>query len=318
MKPAVSIILPVYNVEQYLEECLESILNQTYDDYELIAINDGSTDKSLIILGSYHEKFAGKLTIYSQTNLGVAVARNKGLSVAKGKYVYFLDSDDWIDEKTLEVCVDSLEKENANLVLFDAKAFSDGVSGSILKKFNYVRNLPKTIYYGNQVFSDSVNNLYIVPCWCYLFEREYYKDLGFIPGILHEDNFFTTMLFIKSRKAVVLKEQFFNRRVRPNSIMTMNKTKRHFDGYYCTIKELKNNLSKEGEKGIKKELAKYYNTLLRYAIFSEIEVNGKLNFKRKFELLKDNFDFINANNLLFLFCYKFHNFLKAVIRNPQE
>lgn len=97
----VSVIIPVYNVEKYLESCLESIKSQTFTDYELILINDGSTDESVAIMRRY-AKTDARIRIISQSNRGVSAARNLGLSVAEGEYVLFVDSDDTILPDALE------------------------------------------------------------------------------------------------------------------------------------------------------------------------------------------------------------------------
>ena len=100
-KPEISIIIPVYNVEKYLDECINSAVNQTFDDIEIICVNDGSTDGSLEII----EKHASKdkrIRIISQEHKGVGSARNAGLDAAKGKYIYFMDSDDYVELNALK------------------------------------------------------------------------------------------------------------------------------------------------------------------------------------------------------------------------
>lgn len=93
----VSIILPVYNVEKYLPACLESLVNQTLDEVEIVAVNDGSTDGSLAILEQWQERYPGKLFIYTTENHGVSHARNLGFSKSRGEYVWFVDSDDYVE-----------------------------------------------------------------------------------------------------------------------------------------------------------------------------------------------------------------------------
>ena len=104
----ISIIVPVYNSQQYLRQCLESLLNQTYKNLQIICIDDGSTDDSLSILNSYKKKDK-RIYIYSKKNEGVSQARNYGLSMAKGKYIMFVDSDDWIDICTCEIVTEFSE-----------------------------------------------------------------------------------------------------------------------------------------------------------------------------------------------------------------
>ncbi len=100
-KPKVSIIVPVYNVENYLDRCLDSLINQSFDDIEIICINDGSTDNSLSILKDYEKKDA-RVKIINKDNSGVSDCRNNGINVANGEYIVFVDSDDWIDVNMIE------------------------------------------------------------------------------------------------------------------------------------------------------------------------------------------------------------------------
>lgn len=99
----VSIVIPVYNVESYLEECMESVINQSLDDIEIICINDGSTDSSLKILERYESKY-NNIIVINQENKGLSASRNIGIRKARGKYIYFLDSDDFINIKSMEKC----------------------------------------------------------------------------------------------------------------------------------------------------------------------------------------------------------------------
>ena len=113
----VSVIIPIYNTEKYLKECLNSVINQSLVDIEIICINDGSTDNSIEILNEF-KKQDGRISVISQDNQGQAVARNKGLSLANGEYIYFMDSDDILDLTALEK-VYSLSKENdLDLIIF--------------------------------------------------------------------------------------------------------------------------------------------------------------------------------------------------------
>ena len=117
--PMVSIIVPVYNAEKYLKECIDSILAQTYSDFELICVDDGSTDNSLAVLKAYQKKDK-RVQVYTQKNQYAGVARNNGLSRANGKYVLFLDADDFFEDKLLELTVEKAEKTNSDVVLFSA------------------------------------------------------------------------------------------------------------------------------------------------------------------------------------------------------
>ena len=106
-----SIIIPVYNVEHYLRECLDSVLNQTFSDWEAICVNDGSTDGSVLVLDEY-ASIDERIIVITQSNAGTAAARNTGLKVAKGDYIFFLDGDDWLESNTLQSIADQLDGED--------------------------------------------------------------------------------------------------------------------------------------------------------------------------------------------------------------
>lgn len=115
--PMVSIVVPVYNVERYLRQCLDSLVNQTYQNVEIICVDDGSTDRSGEILNQYGESDA-RISVFYVENAGVSSARNKALSYASGKYIMYVDSDDWIDVRTCEKAVFKAEEQAADLVMW--------------------------------------------------------------------------------------------------------------------------------------------------------------------------------------------------------
>ena len=117
MSPKVSIIVPVYNVEKYLKHCLDSLINQTMQDIEIICVNDGSKDNSLAILEDYVKRDK-RIILLNQSNRGVSVARNNALKQVRGEYYMFVDSDDWIDANACEVAYNCAIKENADCLMF--------------------------------------------------------------------------------------------------------------------------------------------------------------------------------------------------------
>ena len=126
-----SIIVPVYNVEKYLSICLESILGQDYTDYEIIAVNDGSTDGSLEILNKYKQK-TKRLVVLSQRNRGLGGARNTGIRNAQGEYLIFLDSDDYIDKSMLKETERVLSQYNLDILAFDGYRVTE--QGEVIDK----------------------------------------------------------------------------------------------------------------------------------------------------------------------------------------
>ena len=117
-QPKVSIIVPVYKVEKYLRRCLDSILSQTFDDFEVICVNDGSPDNSIDILNEYASR-DNRFCVVEQENQGLSMARNNGKKLARGEYIYFLDSDDYIHPQLLEVSYYLAQKYDADLVNFE-------------------------------------------------------------------------------------------------------------------------------------------------------------------------------------------------------
>lgn len=116
--PKVSIVVAIYNVEKYVSKCIESILKQTFTDFELLLVNDGSKDGSLAILEEYAAKDS-RIEIINKVNGGLSDARNVGMKKAQGKYIYFVDGDDFIEETLLEKCVNKLEQTDSDMVMFD-------------------------------------------------------------------------------------------------------------------------------------------------------------------------------------------------------
>ncbi|MBJ2135077.1 glycosyltransferase family 2 protein [Paraglaciecola chathamensis] len=311
-EPLVSIILPVYNVELYLAECLDSVLRQTYCNFELIAINDGSTDSSLEILKSYIGKFSGRLLVVNQENKGLSAARNAGLDKLTGELVYFLDSDDWILDNTLEKCVKTLMENDSDLVIFNAKAFCDGMPSEILRSFDYNRKLPRDIYEdGGELLADSMaSGFYIVQSCCYIYKFSSNPGLKFIDGILHEDNYFTTMLFLNSSRVSVLQDRFFQRRIRKNSITTSSLTMKHAIGYYKSAEQLSKELSIS--KVYSNEICKYYNYLVISGFNVENEIsNGSVKFTRKLAVI---YEFRKIINFKVLFKVLFPELYKALFK----
>ena len=238
-KGLISVIIPVYNVEKYLRECIDSVLSQTYKNYEIILVDDGSTDSSSEICDEYANEYECIRVIHKE-NKGLSHTRNTGFYVANGEYMYFLDSDDYIDNDALKICVTSIENENADFLFFDAQSFED--SG---KKFNISQNYIRKECYGttngmemlgklfeNKDFHSSVPLLFL--------KRNFLKkeDFNFLEGVLYEDVLFAYQIFCKAERATHVNKPIYFRRYRENSIMTSHKTIHHFRSMVTVFYEL--------------------------------------------------------------------------------
>ena len=239
--PKVSVILPVYNVAPYLDEALFSLENQTLKDIEIIAVNDGSTDNSLSILEK-HAATENRLHIYSQSNQGLSGARNTGMKYCKGEFVYFMDSDDIIDENTLEVSYNNARKYDADVCLFDAEVFYEKDASPIPWDYNRNEVLAEgRKYNGKELFNlllDREKHRAVV--WLQFIRWDYLKKtrLSFYPGIIHEDELFTPQLILQTNSIVYLNRKYVKHRVRKTSIVGKGYSKRNINCYLTVFEEL--------------------------------------------------------------------------------
>lgn len=250
-QPIVSVIIPVYNVEKYVQLMLDSICKQSLEDIEIICINDGSTDSSLAILKK-NADIDKRISLYSQENRGQSVARNKGISIAKGKYLYFMDSDDILEERALETLSARMEEELLDVLYFDGSGFSTELDeeDEEVKRFQtYYRrngNYPK-VCTGLEMFRLMVlnNEFRVSPC-LQMINREYLlsQKLQFHTGIIHEDNAFTFQCMAGANRVGYCGEAFFGRRVRLGSTMTTKYNFNNAYGYFWCYRDILNWIEK--------------------------------------------------------------------------
>ncbi len=224
----ISVIIPVYNVEEYLRECVDSVLCQTYGNFEIILVDDGSTDSSGEICDEYLEKDE-RVTVIHQKNGGLSVARNAGLSETNGDYIYFLDSDDYISENAIETLLKIAQRDNSDIVFFDAVSFADTDDFEVSQ--NYIRKNKYKTDNGYEVFSAMTQNKEYHSAVPLLFiSSEFLRNtnISFIPDIIYEDMVFTYQLFCKASTVSQCTDALYHRRYRKNSIMTSSKSKKHF------------------------------------------------------------------------------------------
>jgi len=245
IKPVVSVIIPVYNVEKYLEECIDSVINQTEKNIEIICVNDGSTDGSLSILEKYYEQ-DNRVTIISQRNAGLSAARNVGIKYARGQYIQFLDSDDLLELTALDELCDYADENHLDILFFNADSFyEDGEHiGGFSSYDNYYHtkhdySVPKT---GTDLFSDMYENGEYRSSACMQLIRKGHlenHEISFREGIVHEDNLFTFQNILQAKATARVGNAFYKRRIRSDSIMTSRPEFKNFYGYLtCCIEML--------------------------------------------------------------------------------
>lgn len=216
-KPLISIIVPIYNTEQYLPECLDSVLNQSFCDYEIICVNDGSTDNSEDILVEYLSK-DNRIRGFNQNNGGLSAARNTGLDQAKGQFVTFLDSDDQMEPEALSIFVSHISAE------------SDGIVSScnIVYQVHHEMKESDEHYYaipfeGEFVVTDEIVNRVHVCAWSKLYRMELINryHLRFPEGMKYEDFYWHWCYFSIAKKVTLIKNKTVRYFRRPGTIMSL-------------------------------------------------------------------------------------------------
>lgn len=203
----VSVIVPVYNVEKYLDKCMNSLVNQTLEDIEIIVINDGSTDNSLKILNKYKKKYPNKLIIIDQENKGISVARNNGIEIATGKYIGFVDSDDYVKYDMFEKLYNKIEKTKSDIVVCDFEEYY--MKTGKFKYMNFTNNIKSKNLYED---ASIINTIDYAP-WNKLFKKDLFNDIRFLKNIKYEDLNAILKTFLIASKISLVKESLYIYRI---------------------------------------------------------------------------------------------------------
>ena len=255
----VSVVVPVYNVENYLERCLKSIVNQTLKDIEVIVVNDGSTDNSQNIIDKYVKKYPNKVFGYKKKNGGLSDARNFGIKKCHGDYISFVDSDDYIDKNMLKEMYAKASNGYDIVVCDMVKIWDDGTT-------QVLKNLSGLLYdyrYFTLSFTMSCNKLY---------KRELFDDkFKFRVGIFYEDLEFIPSLVLKTNKIAYIPKGFYFYYQREKSIMNQAK----FSIKLLDIFEVLNSLEKRFKDALKYD---DYKTELEYLNIEHLLYSAGLRF----------------------------------------
>ena len=256
----ISVVIPVYNVEKYLSECLDSVVNQTYKNLQIILVDDGSTDFSGKICDVYAEK-DNRITVVHQKNAGAGAAKNTGLELIDGDYFSIIDSDDYIELDMYEKMVNSLEKYNADIVQC---LFKDVfVNDSFDRKYKLKGNYPKVLT-SKRFLKEYLYDWKYAIFWNKLFKSSLLKEIRFPVGRKIDDEFFTYKLVCNAKKVVNIDNILHNYRMRKTSVMNENDTDRLiYDRIDCFV-ERYDYIRKKYPSLDKKYLTKLYDSLLYY------------------------------------------------------
>lgn len=288
----ISIIVPVYNVEKYLKQCLDSIYELNLSNKEIILVNDGSTDSSLEILKKYKEKYFRETILISQENKGLSEARNVGIKNSSGEYILFIDSDDYINSSSLEKFL----KEGLRYKVDILMGNSSDVYGKEIKKDFYPEELKNLgtklgIFFLEEKIKKK--SFYMGVC-----RNLYRKDflltnkLFFERGILHEDNLFTPIAFYLAEKVRYSPEYFYFYRQTNNTSITKSKNKKRYTDLLVIIEKLLefSKINKINNRYFNRIIVGMYLTVIKKGkikdneLFKQIK-KLQLNFREKLKLI---------------------------------
>lgn len=246
----ISVIISVYNAADYLWENIESVYNQTFKNFEVIVIDDGSTDESLKVLYDILQKYPS-MKVYTQYNQGPGATRNQGLQYATGKYIYFLDADDVICNTLFESCVDIMESSSCDIVGFQADIFGD-IANKDKRQYIYTyrcKDMNQQIG-GEKFFQRNHYKIPLLNIPLLFFKTDFLKQkkLKFMEGVFHEDIAFYYALIASNPLMYLNNAVLYHRRYRKNSIMTCESQEHAIKRIYDKIKIYQNILEQKNEK----------------------------------------------------------------------
>ncbi len=235
MTPDISVIIPVYNVEQYLRDCIESVISQSKKEIEIILVDDGSTDNSGKICDEYAFHYE-RVKVIHKKNAGLGYARNSGLDIAIGKYIFFLDSDDWMPPETLSYLFSFAEENKADLVCFpfyyvNDRTFSEYNEDSIIiKRYDTFDALKNYFSGGGNVSSTA---------WSKFYSRSIWNDLRFSNTPIHEDAEIIHLILDSAKNIFFTSRRCYVQYIRPVSIMQSPIKKKNFFSIVCADNHLR-------------------------------------------------------------------------------
>lgn len=302
----ISVIIPIYNTEKYLKECIKSVVNQSYDNLEIILINDGSTDKSKEICETWKEKDF-RIRLINQINMGAAMAKNTGLDAIKGDLFLILDSDDLLHQNNIEILYNCMQKENSDII--------EACHTTIFEKFKKV-NIDQNKKIQSFNTENALKELIIsrkfhqTP-WNKLYKTSLLKDIRFPKGRYIDDEYWTYKLFANAKKITWVDHEIYYYRQHEQSTMGRQYSIKRLDGIdalyerYNFMKDKFPNLNKLSYKAFL--INSMYN-FQKLCMFSELDKDKKyrndLWNKVKQSIEKDKiYDFNIKDKLLFYsFC----------------
>lgn len=287
--PKVTVIIPVYNSEKYIGRCLDSVLNQTYKDFEILIVNDGSKDNSQKIIDSYNEKYSHKIISIEQENKGVAITRNESIKKANGKYIMFIDNDDYLDSDYIETFVKNIEADDYDIVLGGYRRPTE--TGKIIKKL--------------QLKNEEWSKFMITAPWAKIYKKQYLikNNITFLSTNLGEDVYFNLKAMLMSNKIKIIDyigyNWFYNTKSVSNTIQKNITQLQVYELLNSIYDELNScNLLENNKEIIEAYFIRYVVWLLSFST-KKLEYNViSKEYDKIFEWLKERFPNYKKNKLI--------------------
>ena len=288
-----SLIVPIYNVEEFLRECLDSLYKIKGIEKEIILVNDGTKDNSMDIIREYEAKYPEITVVVDKPNGGLSSARNAGLKIAKGEYISFIDSDDFIDTELFEKFYHEGVKDKLDIIIGNAIYYKDGVVGNELFRSPAVKE--GKILTGLEFLDLSFEKpkCFREEVWDDIYRREFLleNNLFFYEGLIHEDSLFTPLAYIKAKKVRFIDAPFYFYRQRVGGIMS-KVDQRSIDSLekicMLLIDEYEKLQSEVGKKSLSKLIISFYKVV----VYKEYDKGG--DYKSKYEKYKEIFKKLNG------------------------
>jgi len=252
MIPRISVIVPFYNVEEYITTCLESLCAQTFGEFEVICVDDGSTDDSLIVAQKAVEGDE-RFIFIAQKNYGQSAARNRGIERARGTYLLCLDSDDYYVPETLACLYERAEADDLDDLFFSALTFYGNFKLKHTNPEDFDDRVSiEGVMSGPELFVQFEKTGAFRPSAAlHMVRRSLLCEnaIRFYEGIIHEDLLFTVQVITAAKRAAFMNEAYYMRRMREGSTMTIKRSLRNIDGLYRVSVELRQLLNEKGPRG---------------------------------------------------------------------
>jgi len=284
--PQISVIIPIYNCEKYIKECLSSLIKQTFKNFEIICVNDGSNDDTLKILKKFEAKDE-RIIIFNQNNSGPGIARNIGMKKSKGEYLIFLDSDDIFKKTMLEELYIKIKENDSDVVICNSQNFEKKKWWKKFYEKNYLinDNIIKQKTFSSLDIEKDFFNLFIWWPWDKLFKRKYIENLGIEYQNLKssEDLFFVAASVIAAKKISYLDKILINHRIGIKNSVS-NSRQKSWDNFYYALKKLKKFIK---EKGLYKRFKQdFINYVASFSVWQLENING-ISFELLYKKIKN-------------------------------